>query len=599
MLIYDIETNGLLTRVEQRGKVIPAMTKVHCIVIYDTETQEYELYDPDNMPVEMGVRRLLKAGDETCGHNIIGFDEHALKLAYPTLYEIPKNSVDTLVLARLLNPTVKQGDFARAKKGMLPGKLIGAHSLESYGYRLGEYKGEYGKDQDWQTWEPEMTSYCRQDVRVTVELYKRLQARPGFGTIACWIEMMFARFIDTQMRIGVYFNRQVHDDLIATLKADLKVEQEIIDKSCPPFYKQKGTGLFYPKRDNKAKGYVADAPVTKIELVPFNPNANNHIYTFLIKKYGWEPEAYTEKSNEPKIDDKILAKLSEIYPECGPLGRYKLIKKRLSQVHSGNKGWSKYITANSRIHGYVNSCGAVSQRCTHSNPNLGQVPANDKPYGKRCRSCFGATPGRVFVGCDAAGLELRLLAHFMNDPVYIDLVLNGDAHQHNADILGIIRDAAKTWFYGMIYGAGAELLGKGDKKFGMMLKRKFLKEMPAFKALQDEITDQVKRDGYLVGIAGQRLYSRSPHSALNLKLQSAGAYIMKYAAVLVWERMDFTRCSPVLNVHDEFQFESDPDYAEECGQILRQAIIDAGTYFKLNIRMDAAYKVGATWKDTH
>lgn len=600
MLVYDIETDGLLVADEAKG--IRQLTKVHCIVIYDMINKEYEIYDPHNRPVELGVRRLLEAGDATIGHNIIGYDEHAIKHVYPW-YEIPKGSIDTLVLARLLNPTIKQGDFARAKKGMLPSKLIGSHALEAYGYRLGEYKGDYGKSTDWSTWEPEMTTYCKQDVRVTAELYERLQARPGFGTEACQIEHDFARFIDLQMRVGVYIHQQRLDTLIGQLWHDLeKTREEIADIFAKPVEVVVKGKLFTPKRDNKTLGYKKGVTIRKpdkIKYVEFNPNSNKHISDYLIETHGWETTEFTDKSKEPKINDEILDKLKETYPECGPLARYKLIKKRLSQVSTGAKAWTKCITPESRIHGYVNSCGAITNRCTHSNPNLAQVPANNVPYGEACRMVFGPTPGRVFVGCDAAGLELRLLASYMNDPMYIETVLDGDIHQVNADALGLSRPDGKTWFYGFIYGAGNKLLGKGNTAKGKKLREKFLRNLPKLGALMEGITSQVDNYGWITGLGGQRLYSRSSHSALNLLLQSAGAYVMKKACQLMWQRLDFTRCLPVLNIHDEVQLEVDIDYAETCGEICRQAIIDAGLHFGLNIPMDGAFDIGESWKDTH
>lgn len=105
--------------------------------------------------------------------------------------------------------------------------------------------------------------------------------------------------------------------------------------------------------------------------------------------------------------------------------------------------------------------------------------------------------------------------------------------------------------------------------------------------------------GRLKGLDERPLYSRSQHSALNLLLQSAGAVLMKKALVIANERLDLTRCEFVGNIHDEFQMECDEDYAETCGQILRQSIVDAGEYFKLNVPMDGAYDIGDSWKETH
>ena len=597
MLVYDLESDGLL-RDDPNDPNKRALTAIHCIVIYDTTSKTWELYDPENKPIELGVKRLM-AASKTCGHNIIGYDEHALAAMYDW-YTPPRNSLDTMVMARLLNPTIKDGDYARARKGMLPGRLIGSHSLEAYGYRMGEYKGDYGATTDWQHWEPAKTTYCKQDVKLTVQLLERLKGRPGWGTEAVDIEHDFQRFIVRQMNHGVRFDEPHAHTLVEQLRSDLKTTHETISTMCPSFIKRKGTkktALFVPKRDNKRLGYVAGAPMTKIQHVEFNPASGAHISRFLVRKYDWKPTEFTPKSNEPKIDDDILAALP--YPECEHLSQYMLIKKRLGQVIDGQKAWFNYLEPDGYIRGYVNSCGAITNRCTHSHPNLAQVPTVRAPYGTECRRCFVPTPGRLLVGCDAKGLEVRLLAHFMNDPEYIAVVLSSDPHQRNADILGLDRDTAKKWFYEFIYGAGNALLGKGDAKKGAWLRAKLLKGLPALQRLVDGVKQQVEINGWIHGLAGQHLYSRSPHSALNLQLQSAGAYVMKKAACLVDARLDWTRCAPVLNIHDELQIEADEDYTETVGQTCQQAIVDSGLHFQLNIPMDADFKIGRSWAETH
>ena len=159
MLVFDLETDGLLDDV----------TKIHCLVIYDSETDETVIYNNqgNKEPIVRGVQRLEDA-DVLVGHNIINFDLPVIQKVY--LWFNPQALVlDTLLLSRLYHTDMMEIDKKRNLDNM-PLQLYGRHSLESYGHRLGEYKGEFGKSTDWQEWSPEMETYCAQDVVVTTKL---------------------------------------------------------------------------------------------------------------------------------------------------------------------------------------------------------------------------------------------------------------------------------------------------------------------------------------------------------------------------------------------------------------------------------------------
>ena len=159
MLVFDLESDGLLDDV----------TKIHCLVVYDSETDQTIIYnDQGNQePLTRGIQRLEDA-DVLIGHNIIGYDIPVIKKLYP--WFDPQSLVfDTLLLSRLYHTDMMEVDKKRAIQNM-PLQLYGRHSLESYGYRLSEYKGEFGKSTDWQEWSPEMETYCAQDVKVTTKV---------------------------------------------------------------------------------------------------------------------------------------------------------------------------------------------------------------------------------------------------------------------------------------------------------------------------------------------------------------------------------------------------------------------------------------------
>ena len=158
MIVFDIETNGLLHDV----------TTIHCVVLHDTEEQTTVVYnDQGGEPITRAVT-ILDEAKQIVGHNIINYDIPVIRKLYP--FFNPEGEVlDTLVLSRLYHPNMLEVDKKHNWKHM-PLQLYGRHSLESYGYRLGEYKGEYGKTADWKEWSEDMERYCKQDVVVTTKL---------------------------------------------------------------------------------------------------------------------------------------------------------------------------------------------------------------------------------------------------------------------------------------------------------------------------------------------------------------------------------------------------------------------------------------------
>ena len=164
MLVFDLETNGLLRD----------LTRIHCISIYDSETDEVQSFNDEfnnQYSITEGLSRLDSA-DWLIGHNIVGFDIPAIQQLYG--YFTPRGGIiDTLLLSRLFHPNLLDIDWKRKDKGLLkhmPLQLFGRHSLEAWGHRLSEYKGEFAKTTDWKEWSPEMQMYCEQDVVVTKKL---------------------------------------------------------------------------------------------------------------------------------------------------------------------------------------------------------------------------------------------------------------------------------------------------------------------------------------------------------------------------------------------------------------------------------------------
>ena len=160
MLVFDCETNGLLHDVHE----------IHCIAIYDSQKEETFVFNNQGsncQPITEALHWLTSA-DAIVGHNVCNYDLPTLRKIYPW-FSTTATVIDTLILSRLYHPNMIEVDKKRQWQRM-PLQLYGRHSLESYGYRLGEYKGEFGKTSDWKEWSQEMQDYCVQDVHVTTKL---------------------------------------------------------------------------------------------------------------------------------------------------------------------------------------------------------------------------------------------------------------------------------------------------------------------------------------------------------------------------------------------------------------------------------------------
>lgn len=594
-LIFDIETNGLLRTVD----------KLHCIAIFDTETEELTSYSGNTL--KEGLEKLMKA-EELIGHNIVKYDIPTLQKLYPSFN--PKCKIfDTLLMSKLVYPDIGELDDRNIRKGVFPKKLRGKYSLKAWGYRLKEYKGDYCEQEDcWAEWSIDMQRYCEQDVMVTKKLFDLLKSKEISET-SIEIEHKFAKIIGLQEQRGVCFDKQKAVEFAANLikeKADIERELKLA------FPNEIREETFIPKVNNKTKGYIKGQPFIKRYEIEFNPSSRQMLAERLIKKYSWKPTKLSP-TGLPVIDEEVISELN--YPEAPLLQRYFLVTKTLGQLADGRNAWLK-LENDSVIYGGVDTIGAVTGRCTHNSPNLAQVPSGHSAFGKECRELFKARKKYRFIGCDASGLELRMLAHYMNDEDYTHEILHGDIHTANQKAAGLpTRDNAKTFIYGFLYGAGDEkvgsITGKGSAE-GKRIKAKFLKSLPKLAKLTKGVKQRISERGYLKGIDGRILKVREQYKGLNVLLQSAGAIVMKKALCILyddcvskgwikdnWYLSDDNLIYFILNIHDEYQAEVKPEIVDEYKVAAVEAIKKAGLFFNMRCPLDGEAKEGENWYETH
>ncbi|KVW40305.1 hypothetical protein WK94_23400 [Burkholderia ubonensis] len=612
ILTWDLETDGLLRE----------LTRIWVLAIGTVGSDvitTYTDHDPNYPPLMEGVERLMAhvaRGGKTAAHNGINFDRKAL--AKVTGYEMPYTAIlDTLVMGRLAEP-----------------ERLGGHKLESYGIEMGILKGSHN---EWDRYSEEMRSYCEQDIAVTNALYKKLERVRTWGE-ACDLEHDVAYLIDLQMANGFPLNMREAMTLAAQLWERRDGYLAEMQRVFPPIYVS--AGEVTPKRTMKREGreYTAGAPYTKIVLQEFNPGSEYHVANRLKRKYGWRGPL-TEKGN-PNITEAVLKKLD--FPEVQPLLHFARVDKQWTQLASPPKkngtggGWIHHADEDHRVHGYVNSNGAVTGRMTHSRPNSANID-------KEMRHIWIPSVGMVMVGCDAEGLELRVLAHYLarydggrltRQLLEGDKALGTDAHSVNRDNTDLFsRDGAKTLLYGSLYGAGDEKAGniwiadwrtsgkpvsewpawchvrgklKTAKAIGKVVKAKLLDGIVGFRKLIKDIEAAAKARGWLKGIDGRRIRVRHAHAALNTLLQGTGAIIMKKALAIyhaeiteIHGLVHGVHFGYLANVHDEVQQECLPQYAELIGTTFKNAITKAGEHWDFRCRLDGAFDIGNNWHETH
>lgn len=499
------------------------------------------------------------------GHNLLGFDLPILAEAWDFTIPPSVGVIDTLVMSRLANPS-----------------RDGGHSLRNLALQRG-----LNQKQDFDVADfdgpvtAKMIEYCIADTVANVDVFNMLKYElRDFSDESIHLEHRVAEITKVQESNGFKLDFplacSIHTQHTARMK---EIEQEL-QEVFPPIVEER-----WSEKTGKR---------LKDKVTIFNPGSRVQVAERLSER-GAVWKELTPTSGRAKVDETTLGKNLHV-PEAKLVLEYLIISKRLGMVTA----WVNAVAEDGRIHGRVNTCGAVTGRMTHSKPNLAQIPS-DPTY----RECFTVEDGNQLVGCDASGLELRMLAHYMRDTEYTDLILNGDIHTHNQKLAGLQhRDDAKTFIYALLYGAGDAKIGtiiNGGAKAGRTLRHKFMSGLPAYARLLEKIGKRLADHGTLPGLDGRRLHVRSEHAALNTLLQSAGAVVMKKALVLATDALQDAGipCTLVAQVHDEVQVEAEPQYAEQVGQAFRKAIQDAGTYYEMRCPLDGEYKVGPNWSHTH
>ena len=627
-LVFDLETDGF----------VAGMTTIWSCGIGDPVTGEiitYTDYDSDYPSLQEGINR-LKAADRVVAHNLVGFDYWALEKLYPGSLRFDQ-LWDSIIVASLLDPERR------------------SHAIKSYGQEFGAEKGDFtnfmmepeeGKTRAEQF--KEMFLYCERDVEINMRIYKKLQDQMKQDLVHDKID--WRPSIDCEHKTNWCLSlQQAHGfrldlDKCRDLEGVLTEESIMLERNLqdvfPPQvipdlanydytqHRWANIKVADPKVNNKSRGITKGVPYTKVKVEAFNAGSRAQIVRRLTSKYPtWKPSKFTP-GGMPQIDETVLSNMR--VPEAEPLKRFFRVNKQLSQISEGKNAWLR-LEVDGRVHGRVKSVGCRTHRMSHFYPNMAQVDKRDH----RMREVWVADHGHKLVGCDASGLELRMLAHYLaiwDGGEYGKSVIEGknedgtDVHSRTQRIAKLqSRNSAKTLIYGFLYGAGNVKLADihatdakeaGQKPMavthpnGKKIRDSLLRGITGLDKLIEVCQARDKSQKWLKGLDGRKIATNGQHSALNTLLQGAGAIVMKQALVefhfnilpglgLVDENYMPVGWNYVANVHDEAQMTAEPQIAHQLGAAFGAAIKQAGVSLNLRCELDGEHMVGESWADTH
>lgn len=530
-------------------------------------------------------------GDEkVCGQNIIGFDAPVLQKVWGVTIQSSK-LIDTLVMSRLYKPDIEMVCI-EGQKAPSP------HSLEAWGIRLGEHKIRF-TDFD-AGWSEEMAQYCEQDVLLLRRLHNHLtkvMIDEGFSVKSIQLEHEVALICKQMEETGFMLDERK----AMLLQAELSGRMADIEGQMQEVFKP----IVEERWSDKTGKQLKD------KTTIFNPGSRQQIAERL-QGLGVVFNKKTEKGNI--IVDEIVLEGIDL-PEAKLVAEYLMLQKRVAQISS----WLELVQPDGRVHGRVITNGAVTGRCTHSSPNMAQVPAVGSPYGAECREMWTVPKGKVQVGVDLSGIELRCMSHYLQDAGWQDELLNGDVHWKNAQSFGLVpvgtikddnnpdhkkaRNLSKTLVYAASYGAGAAKIGSivgSNSTKGRKLLDNFINNTPGLASLKKKISKFMSK-GHLPGLDGRRVWIRSEHSALNTLLQCAGAVVAKQWLIESTKALNEANIDAKLIafVHDETQWEVDVSQAQQAVDIIEKAATKAGEVLQFRCPVDAEGKIGNNWKQTH
>ncbi len=645
-VVIDIECNALKNP-----------TKVWLVICKDVDKGEYHVFRRLSDDPSEAERFLVYASSVNLwiGHNLLGYDWPVLvDLLGLRVPDIHNTSIDTLIISKLV-------DYPRQ-----------GHSVEDYGLEFGLEKGKFS---DWAKYSQEMEDYCIRDVDITEKIYnkyKRYINHPE-RQASIRLEHEFQLICNNLEKNGFAFNTAKAQQLLTKVQTELDSLDKDILSSFPP--REVLIREFTPRATKFGTINKSSVPrvlhdrMHEFEIAKtyrhtkeeaFNPSSHKQIIQ-VLREAGWKPidktkthieterECNTSKFDSGLTEAQAYAKLEilkkigwkvnetnlETLPTSAPLPARSLAKRILleSRRRTLTEWLSLVHTDDQRVHGRFYGLGAWTHRMAHQAPNTANIPneydtnGKRKLLGKELRSLWCAPRNRLLVGVDAEGIQLRIFAHYINDPQFTEALINGkkedksDPHSLNQSILGDVcrtRAAAKRYIYALLLGAGAgklrEILDCSEESANEAYQR-LLARYDGFKYLKDKVIPADAKRGWFLGLDGRAVripgdsIGTRKHLCMSGYLQNGEAVVMKKATVKWWPFLKECNAKGVGLIHDEWQVEvpNNMEIALKVAELMKNSLPTVGE--ELNLRCplagsywnddDKDYTIATNWSKTH
>ncbi len=349
----------------------------------------------------------------------------------------------------------------------------------------------------------------------------------------------------------------------------------------------------------------------------FNINSTPQLRTVLFERLKLPVQKRTKTG--ASTDVEVLEQLASMGHEVPRLLiEYRELTKLKSTYIDALPGYIRADTG--RVHTSFNQTGAATGRLSSSDPNLQNIPVRTRRGGE-IRRAFVAPPGHLLLTADYSQVELRLLAHFSDDPAFVAAFQRGgDIHRQTAavifgvaeaDVTGEMRARAKTINFATIYGQGAMAL---SRQLGITLEeaksfiKHYFERFAGVRAWLDKTVEEARQRGFVETLFGRRRYipelrdrnfsirAFGERTATNSPLQGSAADLIKIAMIRIHDALKAAslRTKMLLQVHDELVFEIPEGERSDAGDLVKREMEGVA-----NLRVPLVVTVGAgrNWID--
>jgi DNA polymerase I len=419
---------------------------------------------------------------------------------------------------------------------------------------------------------------------------------------------------------------QVHLALYPHLSSDLTLYQDIELPLSYVLAEMETTGVLIDpqllKKQGEAMGKTMDSLEKKAFLLSettFNLNSPKQLQEILFERQGL-PILEKTPTGQPSTGESVLQALALNHPLPQVILAYRTLSKLKSTYV--DKLPQQINPTTGRVHTTYHQIITATGRLSSSDPNLQNIPIRGEE-GAKIRHAFIAAPGYTLVSADYSQIELRLMAHFAQDPGLIQAFLEGrDIHQHTAaevfhlpldKVDAATRRLAKAINFGLLYGMSGYGLSKqlsvSVVEAESFIDRYFTR-FPRVRSFMEETTQFARTHGYVQSLLGRRLYlpeinakqslrrKAAERAAINAPLQSTSADIIKQAMIDIdaWLHKTQAPARMLLQVHDELVFEVQHDVVEKVCENIRSLMENVLT---LSVDLKVDINQGANWGEAH